>query len=121
MRSLPLIPGHWLSFCLRYSKSWKPFWLKFTRALGAPNSLIFFVKALVSIPYMPVILFLSSQTSKVSSFLQFDGSVGLARVITPAAVGFSDSLSSLFVPTMPICGNVKVIICSAYDGSEIIS
>ena len=22
---------------------------------------------------------------------------------------------------MPICGNVKVIICSAYDGSEIIS
>ena len=38
MRSLPIIPGHRSSFCLRYSKSWKPFWLKFTKALGFRSS-----------------------------------------------------------------------------------
>ena len=32
-----------------------------------------------------------------------------------------DSRSRLFVPTFPICGKVKLIICPAYEGSEIIS
>ena len=41
--------------------------------------------------------------------------------ITPLVHILSDSISSLFAPTFPMCGNVKFIICPAYDGSEIIS
>ena len=33
--------------------------------------------------------------------------------ITPLVQILSDSTSSLFVPTFPICGNVKLIICPA--------
>ena len=41
--------------------------------------------------------------------------------IAPFVQTLSDSKSSLLVPTFPMWGNVKLIICPAYDGSEIIS
>ena len=41
--------------------------------------------------------------------------------ITPLVHILSDSISSLLAPTFPMCGNVKFIICPAYDGSDMIS
>ena len=40
--------------------------------------------------------------------------------ITPLVQILSDSWSSLLVPIFPIWGKVKLIICPAYEGSDII-
>src|SRR5229473_5085855 len=44
-----------------------------------------------------------------------------ARSTRPRAAGVVVSISSRLAPTLPIWGNVKVMICPAYDGSVKIS
>ena len=81
--------------------------------------------ARVSIPASPTMPRRFSQPSRCSLLRQFDGSVMAVRRITPRAPGvaamFTVSMSSSFVPTLPMCGNVKVMICPAYEGSVRIS
>ena len=45
--------------------------------------------------------------------IKVDGEVISVLIINPFAHILFDSSSSLFVPTLPICGNVKFIICPA--------
>ena len=63
----------------------------------------------------------NSDSIQTEVIVNFDGFVISELKITPFVQTFSDSLSCLFVPTFPMCGKVKLIICPAYEGSEIIS
>ena len=76
---------------------------------------------LVSIPQIPTNLFLFSQLFKLWVDLKLEGSVISSLITKPFAAGLFDSLSLLFVPILPIWGNVKVIIWLSYDGSVNIS
>ena len=72
------------------------------------------VSSLVSIPYKPTILFFISQSFKFCSERQLDGDVMGLLKIAPLMQEFSLlSVSCLFTPTFPICGNVNVIIWEA--------
>ena len=80
---------------------------------GAPLSLMKFVKFLVSSPVIPTILLFFNQASKCWKDLKFDGEVISELKITPLVHILSDSKSSLLVPTFPMWGKVKLIICPA--------
>ena len=49
------------------------------------------------------------------------GAVTSCRTMQPKAWGMSHSTSSALVPTLPICGKVKLMICPAKLGSVMIS
>ena len=90
-------------------------------ALTDPLSLNIWVICLVSTPEIPNNLFFFSQFCKLSVALKFD-CIEISSLITnPFAAGFLDSTSCWFTPTLPICGNVKVIIWFEYEGSVNIS
>ena len=77
-----------------------------------PFFLIKLVNSLVSMPYNPITPFFSSHLLRVISDLQLEGLLTIDLKIAPLINGlFEPSLSSLFKPTLPICGNVNVIIC----------
>ena len=86
-------------------------------AFGMPFSRIRPVSARVSMPASPMMPRRLSHWSRCAVARQFDGSVMAVRRITPRAPGvaamFTVSMSSSLVPTLPICGNVKVMICPA--------
>ena len=80
------------------------------KALQLSNLRIIFVKFLVSIPEIPGIWFEISQSLKLCSALQLLGLVGCCLTTNPATELVSPSSSKAFIPTLPICGNVNVII-----------
>jgi hypothetical protein len=86
-------------------------------AFGMPRSRISAVSALVSIPVRPTMLRALSQASRSREARQLDGSVMAAASTTPRTpddeAALTLSMSSSLVPTLPICGNVKVMICPA--------
>ena len=75
---------------------------------GAPLSRIRRVRRRVSTPAIPTRLLEISQSLKCSVARQLAGSVISARKIQPRAAGVMVSISSILMPTLPICGNVKV-------------
>jgi hypothetical protein len=58
-----------------------------------------------------------SHSSRCCVARQFDGAVMAVRRIAPRAPGVAAmltvSMSSSLVPTLPMCGNVNVMICPA--------
>jgi hypothetical protein len=75
------------------------------------------VSARVSMPASPTMPRALSHWSRWRVARKLEGSVMAVRRMTPRAPGvaamLSDSMSSSFVPTLPMCGNVKVMICPA--------
>ena len=71
---------------------------------------IVFVNSLVSIPEIPGTSFSTSHSLKLFLERQLDGFVGCCLTMIPAIDLVLLSLSKLFVPILPICGKVKVII-----------
>ena len=69
-----------------------------------------FVNNLVSIPEIPGTSISTSHSLKSFSERQLDGFVGCCLTMIPAIDLILLSLSKLFVPILPICGKVKVII-----------
>ncbi len=67
----------------------------------------------VSTPPMAAMPRAASQRSRWPLLRQFEGSVIGARVTMPRACGVSASMSSSLVPTLPMCGKVKVTIWPA--------
>ena len=65
-------------------------------------------------------VFLETETEGVPD-RQLDGLFISLERTQPLAYERKDSWSFLLVPTIPICGKVKVIICFAYEGSVRIS
>ena len=86
-------------------------------AFGMPLSRMSAVSARVSTPVSPTMPRAFSQASRWRVARQFDGSVIAAASTTPRTpedeAALTLSMSSSFVPTLPICGNVKVMICPA--------
>jgi hypothetical protein len=54
-----------------------------------------------------------SHSSRCCAARKFEGSVMSARSTQPSAAGVVVSMSSGLVPTLPICGKVKLMICPA--------
>ena len=54
-----------------------------------------------------------SHASSGCSLRQFEGGVGSARKTAPRAAGRAASWSVALQPTIPMCGNVKVMIWPA--------
>ena len=71
------------------------------------------VMARVSTSQIPGRLWLFNQSSSGFTERQFAGSVMSPRRTTPRAAGVIVSISSTFVPTLPMCGKVKVMIWPA--------
>jgi hypothetical protein len=82
-------------------------------ACGAPRSRMRRVMARLSTPARPIRLCDFSQASKCWALRQFDGSVMSSRSTTPRTAGVVVSMSSGLVPTLPMCGKVKVMISPA--------
>ena len=81
--------------------------------MGAPPSRMRRVISRVSTPQMPGRLWPFSQSSSGLAARQLAGSVMSPRSTTPRAAGLMLSMSSALVPTLPICGKVKVMIWPA--------
>jgi hypothetical protein len=81
---------------------------------GMPFSRIFRVRARVSTPARPTTPRRAIQTERSSSERQLAGAVGTSRKIAPRAAVAAEpdicSRSSMFVPTLPMCGKVKATI-----------
>jgi hypothetical protein len=71
------------------------------------------VSARVSIPATPVTPWPRSQASRCWWLRQLLGSVTSCFTISPRAAIVAASMSSPLVPTLPICGKVKVMTCPA--------
>ena len=86
-------------------------------AFGMPLSRMSTVSARVSTPVRPTMPRLLSQASRWRVARQLDGSVTGAPSTTPRtpedAAALTLSMSSSFVPTLPIWGKVKVMIWPA--------
>jgi hypothetical protein len=80
---------------------------------GAPLSRMRRVSARLSTPVMAGRSCAFSQPSRFEAARKFDGSVMSARMTAPQAAGVMVSISSILVPTLPIWGKVKVMICPA--------
>ena len=112
-KSRPFKPGHLTELLVNFFRLKLPLLLLQIVPLGGPLSLMKLVKLLVSNPVMPTILFFFSQASSFFNDLLFEGLVISVLNITPFVQILSDSWSSLLVPTFPIWGKVKLIICPA--------
>ncbi len=71
------------------------------------------VSARVSTPARPGTSRAFNQASSVAVERQFDGSVMSCFTTSPRAATLVASPSSALVPTLPMCGKVKVMICPA--------
>ena len=82
-----------------------------------PFSRMSAVSARVSRPQSPMMPRARSHWSRWRVARKFDGWVMSVRRMTPRAPGVAAmltvSMSSSLVPTLPMCGKVKVMICPA--------
>jgi len=81
--------------------------------LGAPPSRMRRVSRRVSTPAIPTMPCCRSQSSRCRAARQFDGSLMRQRSTSPRTTGVAVSISSSLVPTLPMCGKVKVMIWPA--------
>ena len=87
--------------------------LRLTATCHQPAASIRSVNARVSTPAIPATPWPRSQASNPWVDRQFAGSEISCFSTSPLAAMLPASKSSRLVPTLPICGNVKVIICPA--------
>ena len=110
---MPSSPGH-ASACARSAgRSKRPSAGNASTPFGAPPSRMRTVSARVSTPATPAIPRARSQASRCCADRQLDGSVMSCFTTRPRAAIVAASMSSALVPTLPICGKVKVMICPA--------
>ena len=109
-RSVPSSPSQSLAAARIVAVLMAPLGLWTMAPLGAPASRMRRVRRRVSTPAIPTMSMDFSQVSRCWAARQFDGSVMSARRIQPRAAGVVVSTSSAFAPTLPIWGNVKVMI-----------
>ena len=116
-RSMPTRPGQAAASVFSAGRSKAPSSAWTITALGMPFSRMRAVSARVSMPVMPTMPRAFSQVSRCFSERQLEGSVIEALSTmprAPAAFAMSTvSTSSSLMPTLPMCGKVKVMIWPA--------
>ena len=87
----------------------------------APAERMWRVTARVSMPLMPTMPAASRSSSRLRSERKFETTREGSRTTNPATQMRADSMSSSFMPVLPMCGAVIMTIWPAYDGSVRVS